>query len=243
MTATTVYEVEPVIHWRDGVRQVLAYAAQCSRQPALALYGKPSIAVKIWEALQELPSPGVEMWWHAGGAFIQIAGTAQAAALQVTAPVTQRREPQRRIVNYPPDGEQPEGLVALKEIADAHHQTMSTVRRWTFSPEWPKPAATRGSAFLYLKTEVADVVRLYTEREMPLATGPLDELLDIIRAAAEAGISASTLRADMNRGRWPAPDDEAHGVKRWKRQTVLETMAARRPNRRRWKARETAQSA
>lgn len=24
MTATTVYEVEPVIHWRDGVRQVLA---------------------------------------------------------------------------------------------------------------------------------------------------------------------------------------------------------------------------
>lgn len=47
-------------------------------------------------------------------------------------------------------------------------------------------------------------------------------------AAAEAGISYGTLRGYASRGQWPAPDDEGHKVKRWKRSTVRAHMASRR---------------
>ena len=51
-------------------------------------------------------------------------------------------------------------------------------------------------------------------------------------AAAEAGISYGTLRGYLSRGDWPGPDDQQHGVKRWKRSTVQAQVASRRPYRR-----------
>src|SRR5487761_1268337 len=39
LTASAVFEVEPVKNWRHGVRQALAYSAQTNLPPAVALFG------------------------------------------------------------------------------------------------------------------------------------------------------------------------------------------------------------
>jgi hypothetical protein len=51
-------------------------------------------------------------------------------------------------------------------------------------------------------------------------------------AAAEAGISAGIVRADISHGRWPEEDAVRNGRKLWKRSTVRATMAARRASKR-----------
>lgn len=87
LTDGSVFEVEPAFHWRIGVRQVLAYAAQASRQPALALYGKPAMASAVLGHLGQLPPPGVDLWWFTGDGFARIATEEDAAAVPLTAVV------------------------------------------------------------------------------------------------------------------------------------------------------------
>jgi hypothetical protein len=72
LTDTTIFEVAPVRTWRAGVRQALHYAAQVPQQGAPALYGDTRDLRKIWQELQHLPEPGLELWWLTGEIFIRI---------------------------------------------------------------------------------------------------------------------------------------------------------------------------
>ena len=58
--------------------------------------------------------------------------------------------------------------------------------------------------------------RLYTAREIEALTG----------------VTAATIRADVTRGRWPAPDDTSERAHRWSGETVTTALTARRGYRR-----------
>jgi hypothetical protein len=72
-TATHVFEVESAPKWREGVRQVLAYAAQCGLAPAVALFG-PVDRVGMLKLRTKLCQgrPPVELWWWGGRRWEQI---------------------------------------------------------------------------------------------------------------------------------------------------------------------------
>jgi hypothetical protein len=121
--------------------------------------------------------------------------------------------------------------LTVPEIARKYGRPEKTVRWWMFRYEWPAPVRKLGGRDLY---DEADVDRAVREI---LRLGDVDadmgELLDAKGAAAEAGISWGTVRADVSRGRWPEPDDVRDGVKLWKRSTVRAEVASRRPSSRR----------
>ncbi|GGV42594.1 hypothetical protein [Streptomyces spectabilis] len=54
------------------------------------------------------------------------------------------------------------------------------------------------------------------------------------RAGTASDISATTIRADLSRGRWPAPDPEgsADGANRWYGEDVTQALAGERGYRR-----------
>src|ERR1039457_2065952 len=119
------------------------------------------------------------------------------------------------------------------EVAARYGRPLTTIQtEWMPDPAWPAAIGKRGRWNEYDAAEVAAAVQAITGRPQ-LPEGDPDELLDIGQAAAHAGISPSTIRADLSRGRWPAPDDGKHGVKRWKRSTVTTVMEGRRQYRRR----------
>jgi len=116
----------------------------------------------------------------------------------------------------------------IPEIAQKYDRTPGTIRtQWVPHPAWPAAAGKRGRYKEYDAAEVAAAVATIAGRT-PLPDGDPDELLDVARIAAETGLSGSTIRSDISRGRWPAPDDTEHGVHRWKRSTVASTMKGRR---------------
>jgi hypothetical protein len=65
MSQTTVFEVEPAANFRFGIRQVLAYSAQCGLPPALALFGDAhhTAVLKMYLKLRD-GHPPIELWWH-----------------------------------------------------------------------------------------------------------------------------------------------------------------------------------
>jgi hypothetical protein len=121
--------------------------------------------------------------------------------------------------------------VTVPEIAAKYGRPVKTIRTWMYRYDWPDPVKKRGRLNEYNPGEVEAAVRAI------LALGgdgaDMDELLDMKTAAGEAGISYATVRADISRGRWPPPDEDRDGVKRWTRRTVRQEMASRRPNKRR----------
>ncbi len=121
--------------------------------------------------------------------------------------------------------------VILPEIARQYGRSLKTVSWWRWRYQWPQPTGKRGRWDEYDPDDVGRAVALIL-RESAEGADP-DELLDAKGAAAEAGISYATVRADISRGRWPAPDEEKFGVKRWRRGTVRDHMASRRPSKRR----------
>ena len=126
-----------------------------------------------------------------------------------------------------------ENLIA-PEIAERHGYSIAYVqRRWMTHPAWPSPAGKRGKWHEYDTAAVDEWVRGHIERETPEPTGGPDDLLTVQDIADYTNLSHRTVRADVSRGRWPAPDDEQYGVKRWRRATVDEVMMRRRPYRRR----------
>lgn len=118
--------------------------------------------------------------------------------------------------------------LAIPEIAERYGRSVKTVRSWIASGGWPEKAGKRGRLDEYDAAEVEAAVRRILGRDIPDDGADTGELLDMKAAAAEAGISYGTLRGYVSRGQWPAPDDEGHGVKRWRRSTVREHMASRR---------------
>lgn len=126
---------------------------------------------------------------------------------------------------------EPEHLTA-PQIADRYTRTLHTIRKaWTQAPDWPAPSGKRGRARTYDAAAVDAWVRRHTERPtVDLEPTRLYTATDLEHAGI--GIKAATIRADLNRGRWPAPDDTGDGVNRWRGQTVLDALANRRAYRR-----------
>jgi hypothetical protein len=73
LTATAVFEVEPVRTWRHGVRQALAYSAECGLPPSLALFGAAhhEDVLKIYLKLRD-GKPTIRLWWHARNSWQSI---------------------------------------------------------------------------------------------------------------------------------------------------------------------------
>ncbi|MFI9824437.1 hypothetical protein ACIHFC_28895 [Streptomyces sp. NPDC052013] len=123
------------------------------------------------------------------------------------------------------------GLIA-PEIAEQYGVSVHTVTKtWARHPEWPAAAGKRGRYNEYDRQAIADFVRDHIARETvdlePRRLYTAQQLED-----AGIGIKAGTIRADLTRGRWPEPDDTAHGVNRWYGQTVMTALTARRGYRR-----------
>ena len=129
-----------------------------------------------------------------------------------------------------------ERLIA-PEIADLYGRSLKTIERWRSHPDWPKPVGKRGRWAEYDAAAVDAAVRaLFLPQFLPhppAEDGDPDELLTIDQAAQILGVKRKTLDADRSRGRFPQPDDTAHGVPRWRRATVEAVKRSRRPYRRR----------
>jgi hypothetical protein len=113
------------------------------------------------------------------------------------------------------------------EIAELYGRSTHTVTKaWAAHPEWPAPVGKRGRYNEYDAEQVAAFVRAHAARHADDLEP--DRLYTAQQIGDAAGISAGTIRADVSKGRWPAPDDTAHGVKRWYGRTAKETLATRR---------------
>lgn len=118
----------------------------------------------------------------------------------------------------------------LAEIAERHHRPYSTVRnRWRTHPDWPTPSGKDGRHLLFDPAAVDAWVLAHTTRP-PVDLEPT-RLYTAEEIATAAGLTAATIRADLSRNRWPAPDDTTHGVNRWKGATATETLGRRKPRR------------
>ncbi|MEW2164398.1 hypothetical protein AB0912_15600 [Streptomyces sp. NPDC007084] len=120
----------------------------------------------------------------------------------------------------------------VPEIAETYGVSTDTVSKtWAQHPAWPANIDRRGRYKEYAAQDIAAFVRDHVQRETvtldPTRLYTATQLED-----AGIGIKAATIRADRTRGRWPAPDDTAHGVNRWKGATVTKALAGRRGYRR-----------
>ncbi|MFI7527506.1 helix-turn-helix transcriptional regulator [Nocardia salmonicida] len=118
--------------------------------------------------------------------------------------------------------------ITAPEIAAKYGRTLSTVQRqWMVREEFPAPIGKRGRWNAYDAVAVDEAVRAHFIRTVAPVGDP-DDLLTQIEIAEVTGLSASTIRADISRGRIGKPDDESDGVKRWKRSTITAAIAGRR---------------
>jgi hypothetical protein len=137
----------------------------------------------------------------------------------------------------PPEGGKVESTVpglTVPEIAEKYGRHEKTIRWWMYMYDWPEPARKLGRRDFYDAGAVYRAVRGILGLPAEDGADP-DELLDTRGAAEEAGISWGTLRAYIHRDQWPGPDDVRDGVRLWKRSTVRDKMASRRPSSRRVK--------
>lgn len=81
LTAQSVFEVEPAQHWRNGVRQALAYSAQVALPPSVALFGKMSLdgMLAVYEKLSggqfaRRSATPVALWWWDGSRWQHVTG-------------------------------------------------------------------------------------------------------------------------------------------------------------------------
>jgi hypothetical protein len=124
--------------------------------------------------------------------------------------------------------------VTLREIAEAEGRPLATVDKWRRDPSWPEPAGKRGR---WLEYDQDAVRKWLTARRRTADLEPAR--LYTVNQIAEAveGLTAGTILSYVARGQWPAPDEDKHGVKRWRGSTVTAHRTARRPYRRRSAAR------
>ncbi|MFG3174920.1 hypothetical protein ACGFZC_07555 [[Kitasatospora] papulosa] len=125
------------------------------------------------------------------------------------------------VANPPADGE------TLREIATRYGRAYNTLSaQWSRHEAWPAPTGKRGRAYVYNPAEVDAVVQEHFVREntalQPRRLYTAREIADL------AGISAATIRADLSKGRWPAPDDTEGPANRWTGKTVTATLKGRR---------------
>ncbi|MEU9002985.1 hypothetical protein [Streptomyces sp. NPDC048551] len=126
------------------------------------------------------------------------------------------------MIATPPAGE------TLRQIAGRYGREYDTLRRdWSRHPDWPTPIGrVRDGAYLYDSAAVDAVVARHFAREpVSLVPGRLYTAKEI---EAVTGIRSVTIRADVTKGRWPAPDDTSERANRWLGATVAAAVAGRR---------------
>jgi hypothetical protein len=118
------------------------------------------------------------------------------------------------MVSTRPEGE------TLREIAARYSRAEKTIEnRWARHPEWPEPIGKRGQAYVYDPAAVDRVVAEHLARPAV----DLEPHREYTAAEIEAatGISAGTVRAEVSKGRWPAPDGRRGRANVWLGTTVL----------------------
>lgn len=127
--------------------------------------------------------------------------------------------------------------VTIPEIAGRYGRTVRQVEYWRQRYDWPEPAGRRGRYDEFDPGEIDQAVHAILS--IPQDDADPDELLNVNEAAAEAGISPGTVRANMSKARkgnpskWPGPDGEKDGRTAWKRSTIRAFMMTKKPNKQR----------
>ena len=116
--------------------------------------------------------------------------------------------------------------IIVPEIAATYGRSVNTVRDWIKDEAWPSPLGKRGRFWEYDRAAVDELVRARFVRPRTTGGDP-DTLLTMAEAADRAGVEPGTLRSDLSRGRWPAPDEIRDGVKMWRAATVDAVLAGR----------------
>ncbi|MFD8687835.1 hypothetical protein [Streptomyces sp. NPDC059651] len=126
------------------------------------------------------------------------------------------------MVDTPPtDGE------TLREIAARHNRAYDTLRaQWSRHPAWPAPIGKRGRSYIYDPAAVDTAIAEHFTRGT--ATFESGRLYTAREISELTGISAATIRADVSRNRWPAPDDTSQMANRWTGTTITTALAGRR---------------
>ncbi|WEH40784.1 hypothetical protein [Streptomyces sp. AM 2-1-1] len=125
------------------------------------------------------------------------------------------------VANPPADGE------TLAEIAARYGRAYNTLSaQWSRHPAWPDPIGKRGRAYVYDPAQVDAVVREHFVRED--TTFEARRLYTTAEIAERTGISTGTIRADVSKGRWPAPDTTEGRANLWSGATINTALAGRR---------------
>lgn len=115
----------------------------------------------------------------------------------------------------------------LREIAARHGRAYNTLKaQWSRHPDWPAPIGKNGRAYTYDPATVDKVIAKHFVRSTP-AFEPR-RLYTAREIATLTGISSATIRADVSKGRWPAPDDTSQMANRWTGTTITTALANRR---------------
>lgn len=123
--------------------------------------------------------------------------------------------------------------LTVPEIARTYGRSPHTVRKeWTHKEGFPSPTGRRGRYLEYDRTAVHTWVEanIKPDTTLPIHTGPPEELLTQAEIAKESGLSPSTIRADLSRGRLTPKhgDTQRDGIPLWNRGSVARQLAHRR---------------
>jgi len=124
--------------------------------------------------------------------------------------------------------------ITVTEIAERYGRSRSTVSNtWRQHPAWAtiRVLGRRGRAVEYDRDDADRVIREHFVRPASARLEPRRHYT--AREAADAGrLSYNTIRSDISRDRWPAPDaTDDHGTKLWLGATInaeLDKRQARR---------------
>ncbi|MFD3873139.1 hypothetical protein [Streptomyces sp. NPDC058623] len=130
----------------------------------------------------------------------------------------------------------PKGRIGVTYTEIAAHYGMSARYisenpRWGRHERWPESIGKRGRNKEFDPDAVAAFFNEHHIRE----TAPLDpdRLYTVVEIAEAANLQPDTVRSDISRGRWPAPDQWSQGeTKLWRGDTVRAHLSARRTYRR-----------
>ncbi|MFJ7590662.1 hypothetical protein ACIQZO_25415 [Streptomyces sp. NPDC097617] len=125
----------------------------------------------------------------------------------------------------------PEGRTGVTYTEIAEHYGMSARYlsenpRWGRHPGWPPPIGKRGRT---MEFDAQAIARFFGEHHTREAT-PLDpsRRYTVVEIAEASGLQPDSIRSDISRGRWPAPDERDGDRKLWRGDTVTAHLAGRR---------------
>ncbi|GAA2623459.1 hypothetical protein GCM10010425_18370 [Streptomyces spororaveus] len=125
----------------------------------------------------------------------------------------------------------PEGRTGVTYAEIAGHYGMSARYlsenpRWGRHPGWPAAIGKRGRT---IEFDPEAIARFFGEHHTREAT-PLEPTrrYTVVEIAEASGLQPDSIRSDISRGRWPAPDEMDGDRKLWRGETVTTHLAGRR---------------